>query len=68
MPWYGRARITALEPATQFPAHGLEQAVTQGQAHIIQPGEVRETALTLVLFEATDQPVRRVAHNGDILY
>jgi hypothetical protein len=46
----------------------LEQAVTQGQAHIIQPGEVRETALTLVLFEATDQPVRRVAHNGDILY
>jgi hypothetical protein len=68
MPWYGRARITALEPATQFPAHGLEQAVTQGQAHIIQPGEVKETALTLVLFEATDQPVRRVAHNGDILY
>jgi hypothetical protein len=68
MPWYGRGAITALEPASQFPAHGLAAALEAGQAHMLEPGETATTSLTCALFSATDQVVRGVSIDGQIHY
>lgn len=38
-PWYGRAGITAIEPATHWPSTGgLAGAITRGQARVLEPG------------------------------
>ncbi len=64
IPWYGRGQITALEPATQWPSHGLATAVDKHEAHSLEPGAEASTKLTFVLFEATDRPVMDVSPDG----
>jgi len=66
MPWYGRARITALEPATQWPSYGLAKAVENGTAHLLAPGQVAETRLTCVVFEASEKAVTGIGLDGSI--
>lgn len=39
-PWYGRNYNIGLEPFTSFPAYGLAEAVTNGTALCLSPGEV----------------------------
>lgn len=68
MPWYGRAAITALEPATQYPSHGLEEAIKLGTAHSLGPRAEASTRLTLALFHADERPVRGVDHDGNLTY
>ncbi len=64
MPWYGRGQITALEPATQWPSHGLAAAIEKGQAHVLEPGAETSTRLVFSLFEASDRPVIDVSREG----
>lgn len=65
-PWYGRARITALEPATSWPNDGLAAAVGRGQAHWLGPRGRRESWLTLALFPADERAVVGVDRDGTV--
>jgi hypothetical protein len=67
-PWYGRAQLTAIEPATQWPATGLGDALRMGQARQLEPGAEARSWLTCALFRATERPVRAVDRQGNITY
>jgi hypothetical protein len=68
MPWYGRGKITALEPASQTPSYGLAAAIEAGTARYLGPQQEVRTQLTCVLFEADDRPVKQVNLAGQISY
>jgi hypothetical protein len=63
-PWYGRGRITAIEPNTSWPADGLAGALARGHAHVIRPGELHEAWLTLVVFRPAEHRVARIGQDG----
>ncbi len=63
-PWFGRGDIVALEPASQWPSHGLAAAEAAGQAHVLKPGETREAHLTCILFAAGSAPVVHAGLDG----
>ena len=67
-PWYGRGDIVALEPASQWPSHGLAAAAEAGHAHLLQPGEIREARLTCVLFTAGGAAVTHVGLDGTLAF
>jgi len=52
-PWYGRTYNCALEPFTSFPPAGIKNAIENGSARIMKPGEVIETELVAVAYEGT---------------
>jgi galactose mutarotase-like enzyme len=66
LPWYGRARIVAIEPNTTFPADGLAAARARGAAHELAPGTRHETWITLGLFHADERAVTAVGRDGSI--
>lgn len=66
-PWYGRARIVALEPQAAWPGDGLAAAIERGQAHRLAAGERLSTWLTVALFSATAAPVVGVGRGGDVV-
>jgi hypothetical protein len=63
-PWYGRTYNCALEPFTSWPPAGVQNAIANGSARILAPGEVVETDLVAVAYEA-DGPVR-VGRDGRV--
>jgi hypothetical protein len=65
-PWYGRAAVTALEPATQSPSHGLEAAIAAGTARQLPPHGRRSTRLVFTLFAATNDPVTAIDADGTV--
>jgi len=65
-PFYGRTRLTALEPNRAWPADGLAGAIERDQALWIPPGGSHETWITAVVFDATDQPLTGVERDGSI--
>lgn len=65
-PWFGRARITAIEPVCAWPADGLAAAVERGQALSIGPRESLSTWLSLALFVPGNRAVVRVNRDGTI--
>ncbi|MEQ1768886.1 MAG: DUF4432 family protein [Devosia sp.] len=65
-PWYGRSAITALEPSTQTPSHGLEAAIAAGTARSLPPGGKHSVRLVFTLFEATDKPVTAIDADGNV--
>jgi hypothetical protein len=67
MPWFGRAAITALEPASAWPSQGLASAYQAGLAHTIRPSQIVSTKLACVLFTATDAPVVNVSVDGRVV-
>jgi|HigsolmetaAR203D_1030402.scaffolds.fasta_scaffold09967_2 galactose mutarotase-like enzyme len=50
-PWYGRHYNIGLEPFTSYPTHGLEEAVRNGSAAAIQPGETKPFTLRIGVVE-----------------
>jgi len=68
MPFYGRGELVALEPATQFPPHGLAAAHAAGEAHVLQGGRTLDAKLTCVLFAADERPVRHISIEGDVQF
>lgn len=67
-PWYGRGDIVALEPASQWPSHGLAAAEAAGHAHLLQPGEIREARLTCILFSAGEAAVDHAGLDGIVAF
>jgi len=56
-PFYGRAAILALEPASSWPGAGLESAISHGQAHWLEPGATRTTTVTVIPFGGGAPPL-----------
>lgn len=52
-PWYGRGRIMGIEPWSSYPGSGLEKAIENKTARILQPGETIEATIRAVFFEST---------------
>jgi hypothetical protein len=61
-PWYGRTYNCALEPFTSYPPAGVKNAIDNGTALIMQPGEVIETELVAVAYEG--EGVKRITRDG----
>jgi len=61
-PWYGRTYNCALEPFTSYPPAGIKNALDNGTALRLQPGQVIETALVAVAYEG--QGVKRIGLDG----
>jgi hypothetical protein len=65
-PFYGRARLVALEPVSCWPGDGLARAIERGQAGTIGPRGSRTGWVTLSLFEATTEAVIGVDRAGRV--
>jgi Domain of unknown function (DUF4432) len=63
-PWYGRTYNVALEPFTSWPPAGVKNAVDNGTARVMQPGEVIETDLVAVVYEGSG--VARIGRDGSV--
>ncbi|WP_051663424.1 DUF4432 family protein [Alicyclobacillus macrosporangiidus] len=53
-PWYGNARVLALEPFTSLPGTGqagLLEAIENGTAAMIEPGQTIYTSFTVTVYE-----------------
>ena len=68
MPWYGRAHITALEPQSQTPSHGLEAAIAAGTARRLPPHGRATARLVFTVFTATDRPVAGIDRDGHVSF
>jgi galactose mutarotase-like enzyme len=66
MPWFGRSRITAIEPHMSWPADGLAAAIERGQAGWLEPGGSRQAWITCSVFEAAGRPVTEVSRDGAV--
>jgi hypothetical protein len=64
-PWWGRMHTIALEPWTSYPTNGLLDAIANGSALLLQPGEERQTSLRAVAYEGLGR-VGRVTESGDV--
>ena len=59
-PWFGRAQITAIEPASTWPSFGLEAAITSGQAFYLKPGEVRTAWTTFSVSTVAAKDIMKI--------
>lgn len=64
-PWWGRLHTTALEPWTSFPTNGLNEAVQNGTAMLLQPGEQVHTTLHAVAYSGLDR-VTQISTDGEV--
>lgn len=67
-PWYGRGRITALEPQTQAPSHGLEAAIAAGTARTLPANGSATVRLVFSAFAADETPVSGVDPDGTVRF
>ncbi len=65
-PWWGRTHTAALEPWTSYPTSGLNQAIANGTALLLQPGQEITTRFLAVAY-AGSQRVAGISANGDVL-
>lgn len=65
-PWYGRSAISALEPASAWPADGLAAAADRGQATPVPASGSIRSWLTVTLFDADERPVLGVERDGTV--
>jgi hypothetical protein len=63
-PWYGRAYTCALEPFTSYPPAGIANAVRNGTALVLRPGQVIQTELAAVAYQG--EGVRRIGRGGKV--
>jgi hypothetical protein len=64
-PWYGRTYNIGIEPWTSYPCVGLVNAVQNGSARQLQPGESLAAWLTAVVF--TDRAdVHHIDRDGSV--
>ena len=63
-PWYGRTYNCALEPFTSYPPAGIQNALRNGTAYIMKPGEVIDTELVAVAYQA--EAASRVTLDGSV--
>jgi galactose mutarotase-like enzyme len=65
-PFFGRASLIAIEPASSWPGTGLGEACKRGQALSLSSHESRSTVVALVPFTTTTFPVCNVSVSGQI--
>ncbi|HVL24557.1 MAG TPA: DUF4432 family protein [Thermomicrobiales bacterium] len=53
-PWYGRNYNIGLEPFSSYPTNGLAEAVANGSALTLEPGEARDFWLTMTILDPHD--------------
>jgi hypothetical protein len=63
-PWYGRPYNCALEPFTGYPPAGIQNAIKNGTALFMKPGETIETKLVAVAYDRGK--ARRVKLDGSV--
>jgi hypothetical protein len=64
-PWWGRTHCMALEPWTSYPTGGLNDAIANGTALLLQPGEARAANFTAVAYADLDR-VGGITDAGDV--
>jgi galactose mutarotase-like enzyme len=64
-PWWGRTHIAALEPWTSFPTNGLNEAVRNGTALELAPGQAVETSLCAVAYAGVER-VSGISADGTV--
>jgi len=65
-PWWGRAYVVAVEPATTFPGQGMANARAKGGRGITLPGDSQvEAVIEAVLFEGAGA-VSGIGENGKV--
>lgn len=58
-PWYGRAYVTAVEPVSSYPGHGLGEVMqTTGTHLVLGSGESRTLNLKAVFYEGGERVIR----------
>ena len=65
-PWWGRLHTMALEPWTSYPTKGLAEAVENGTALLLQPGEKIKTTIKAVAFDGFSS-VHSITPDGEII-
>ena len=65
-PFFGRARIIALEPVSCWPGDGLAAAIERGREGILEPHGTASAWLTIALFRPGSRPVQHVDRDGMI--
>jgi hypothetical protein len=61
-PWYGQTYNCALEPFTSWPPAGVVNAIKNGTALVMGPGQVIDTSLVAVAYEG--EGVTRIRQDG----
>jgi hypothetical protein len=54
-PWWSRTHTAALEPWSSFPTNGLEEAINNGTAIVIQPGQSISTSLCAFAYDGLEK-------------
>ena len=67
-PFYGRASLVAIEPASSWPGLGLAEARRRGQAIELAAGATRSTTMSLIPFQSTADKVAQVTVDGRITF
>jgi hypothetical protein len=65
-PWWGRTHTTALEPWTSYPTKGLLEAIENGTAVSLQPGQRLHTELTAMVYTGINR-VKEVSRSGEVV-
>jgi hypothetical protein len=65
-PWWGRTHTAALEPWTSYPTNGLEEAIANGTAMQLDPGESISTSLVAVAYTGLER-VKAVKSDGQVV-
>jgi len=65
-PFYGRARMLALEAQTSWPYDGLTGARERNMAHTLAPGESMTSWYTMVLLSGGSGAVKHVDRSGHV--
>jgi len=63
-PWYKRAYVMGLEPASSIPAQGLSRAINEGTALALAAGEARELEISATVLP-TGAPVTYLGRHGE---
>jgi hypothetical protein len=64
-PWWGRVHTAALEPWTSYPTSGLTEAIANGTALVLAPGQEITTALSATAYERRTR-VAGITPDGDV--
>ena len=64
-PWWKRTHTVALEPWTSYPTSGLPEAIKNGTAVLIQPGEQIHTRLLAVAYQGFER-VSQITSQGNV--
>jgi galactose mutarotase-like enzyme len=64
-PWWGRVHTAALEPWTSYPTNGLNEAIANGTAIELQPGQQIRTQLRAVAYYGLER-ISAVTAEGEV--